>query len=45
VFVLDEADNFFLGGKDKFELDSFVKTLNKLKNKVQLVFFSATFEK
>ena len=45
VFVLDEADTFFLDNKHKAELDSFVETLNKLKDKVQFVFFSATFEK
>ena len=44
VFVLDEADTFFLDNKHKAELDSFVGTLNKLKNKVQFVFFSATYE-
>jgi superfamily II DNA/RNA helicase len=45
VFVLDEADTFFLGDKHKAELDYFIETLNKLKDKVQFVFFSATFEK
>lgn len=45
MFALDEADTFFLGDKHKAELDSFIKTLNKLENKVQFVFFSATFEK
>jgi superfamily II DNA/RNA helicase len=45
VFVLDEADTFFLDNKHKEELDTFVATVNKLNNKVQFVFFSATYEK
>lgn len=45
MFVLDEADTFFLDNKHKAELDIFVSTLQKLKNKVQFVFFSATYEK
>jgi superfamily II DNA/RNA helicase len=45
VFVLDEADTFFLDNKHKEELDTFVATVNELKNKVQFVFFSATYEK
>ena len=45
VFVLDEADTFFLDNKHKQELDSFVSSLSQLDNKVQFVFFSATYEK
>lgn len=44
VFVLDEADTFFIDNKHKAELDSFMATLKKLSNKVQFVFFSATYE-
>jgi superfamily II DNA/RNA helicase len=45
VFVLDEADAFFLDNRHMEELDTFIKTVNKLNNTVQFVFFSATYEK
>ena len=44
VFVLDEADSFFLDNRHLEEFKSFVDTINKLQNKVQFIFFSATYE-
>lgn len=43
--MLDEADTFFLDSKHKEELHIFVAILKKLQNKVQFIFFSATYEK
>ena len=45
VFVLDEADNFFMDQKREEEIMMFHKNIQQLKTDVQYVFFSATFDK
>lgn len=45
VFVLDEADDFYMDEKKEHEINTFHSHIvNSLKRDVQYVFFSATFE-
>ncbi len=44
VFVLDEADSFFLVDDRKKELKDFDKILQNINKKIQYVFFSATYD-
>ena len=45
MFVLDEADNFFMDERRENEIMQFHQALQKLSQPVQYVFFSATFDK
>jgi ATP-dependent RNA helicase DDX19/DBP5 len=45
VFVLDEADDFYMDSKKEQEINTFHAFINtKLKRTVQYIFFSATFD-
>ena len=45
VFVLDEADNFFMDQNREVEIMALHEIIQQLKTDVQYVFFSATFNK
>lgn len=44
VFVLDEADEFFMDAKREAELNEFHSILKALPKPVQYIFFSATYD-
>jgi superfamily II DNA/RNA helicase len=44
MFILDEADSFFLGNNHIDEIKRFDGILKKVGHRVQYVFFSATYD-